>query len=413
MGKALHGAVVNSAANNSFGTPCGGTTTNTTEGNIQMSFRQAGTFSLLGFNNQTGDGTNTVRFRPGGGDGNQVVARVGAGWQQDVSNTDVISANTLISFGYTDTGTNPSYTPVIVVFQASGDHCCYHVCSSGTVRVFDVASATRFVALDGALVADGTATEAEAQLMCRATGTMRSFQVRVTANARVNQSDWRTRLNGGNGAGLVSYAAGATGLVVDDSNTDTIADGDLINASVTLGTGVEDLTVTLVGAAITASSGATSDLFRWSQFAGLSRSATATAFYFPLVGFGAINLKPTEADTTIRAGFNGTASKLRNYITANTNTDSCTITFRKNAGAGITQTIASGATGWLENSSDTCTFDTDDDICYEIVGGGTGNITHKAAAVSIQDDSAVVTSGLGPLIGGYRNYRTGAGAVLR
>ena len=387
MGKALHvwSNAVSAIASGNEGWITSGSVVGATEANAQGSFRQAGTFSLLGTNNMGGNGANTVQLRVAGANGNLVVTRTGTGYQEDSANSDTISANTLLNFAFTDTGTNPTYGAIKFLFAASGDHCAYYGSAASGGQVCDVASTTVYIPFAGNFVPDGHTSEARTQLKSRATGTLRSFQVRVTANARTNDSTFRTRKNTANGNGLITFATGVTGLVIDDANTDTLADGDLFNASLTLDTGVQDLTVSIVAAAITNASAAKNDLFCFLNAA--TRAASATAHYQALGGFTSL-AQTTEANFTIQPGFAGTASNLGIYLAANTYAGSCTFVLRKNGAAAITLTITAGQTGWLENTTDTATFAATDTLCYELDEGTSGSITVEMMRVTVQDGAA-------------------------
>jgi len=362
MGKALHVSNPSNVANANEGAVSGGSGSAAVESVSQISVQEAGTWSKLGYNNIGGSGTNVVRLRVASADGNCLVSASGTGWNADNVNTDVISSGgTLLNYAFTDNGTNPTYQPLKVLFEATGDQTAYFV-NSGVGSVYDVPSATRFMPFGGGQSADGGATEANAQSKCRAAGTLKNFQVRVTANARTNASVFGVNINGTPGASTVSFATTITGLVVDTTHTDSIADGDLYCATITLLTGVEDLTVSLIAIAHGNASAAKSDR-PLQSLAGTSRAANATAHFICLGGSFPLN-DPTEANEVLKAGFNGTASNLRIYLSANTYSVDAQLTFRVAGGDGITCTITAGATGWLENTADTTSFTDTDDICF-------------------------------------------------
>lgn len=386
MGKALH-----VFSNSLTGVP----TTNksspfgfslaTTDAASQASWL-AGAFTRLGRNNRGGSGTNVVQLRVGGSDVNNVTSASGTGWLEDTTHTDNVSTGDLVNINYTDDGTNPTYSVIKILFEATGDHCWIAGQGNGT-RNYDVASSTRYVAFFGPGLNDGYATETDTQLKNRGGETLRRFQVGVTSNARTNQSDFRIRINAANGNGIVSFAAGATGLVVDTSNTDTLADGDLYNASVTLGTGVEDLFVTVAAVAVTNASASKNDIVIFAS----ARAASATPEYFPLGGTSSA-YDATEANVTLQPGYAATASKLRAYVTANTYTGDATLTLRSSGSDLISLVISAGATGWIENESDTGAFVADDDLCYEIVDGTANSITLARVMLTITASAAAVIS---------------------
>jgi len=345
--------------------------------------RDAGTFSFLGYNNRRGGGTNTVRFNVAGASGNQVVAQAGTGWLEDTTNTDVVAADTTVQLGFTDSGTNPCYSVVKMCFEASADTVAHQIASNAAVN-YDVPSATRFLRFAGTQVADGIATEAQAQVKVRAAGTVESLHVRVSANARTNNSDFTVRVNGSNGAGTVQFGAGVTGVLYDDTHTDAVASGDLLCGSITLSTGTEDLNVTVIACVVRNTAGL-SDLFFEAPDGTVGRAASATSHYTPLGGAWPW-CNPgttTEANVSLKVGgFDGTISNLRAYIQSNTYSGSCQIRIFKNGSAALTLTIAAGATGWQENTVDTLQFVAGDTLSYEINGGTAGILVMRVAGIT-------------------------------
>jgi hypothetical protein len=390
MGKALHcwanSQNVLATATEAF-VSSGGVAS--TEADAQAQFRHAGTFRNLGRVNLGGNGTNTIRLRVAGGNGNLVTSAAGTGWLADDTNSDTIAANTLVNYAFTDTGSSPTYGVVKVVFAASGDHCAY-LASGGPAVICDAASETRFLRFAGEIVADGEATRANCQFKARPGGTMRAFQVNISANARTNNSVFASDIAGASGNSSITFAAGVTGLVVeDDAVTDTIADGALYCASITLDTGVEDLAVRIVACAITNASVAKSEL---ALKVSVARAASATAHYLPLGGWaGAAIAETTETDVALKPGFAGTGSRLRVYLSANTYTVDAQLTFRVAGVDRITTTLtASGGAGWYENTTDSFAFVETDDLSYKIVGGTSGSITIENIMVTIEDNTAAL-----------------------
>ena len=172
---------------------------------------------------------------------------------------------------------------------------------------------------------------------------------------------------------------------------DAITDGNTINASVTLGTGVEDLAVTLVGATLK-STDTEQDIWA-SRQGGLARAASATAHYYPLSsGLTAVGTT-TEANARNKVGYAGTAKNLRCYLSANTYTVDGTLKLFKNGSAVLTTTITLlGGAGWYENTADSITFTDTDELSYEFVGGTTGSITINMVGVTLKPDVAAAAT---------------------
>ncbi len=348
----------------------------TPEAAYQAVCRVAGTFSKFAVNiNATGTG-RTYRFRVNGANGNQVVnpTDTTAGVYSDGSNTDALSAGDKWNISTTSTGT-PSAFWFRAAFQATTDHAVF---LSNTHSSFSTASGTAYVGLAGSGGVAAT-TEANAQSKVRTAGTLRYLQVYINSNGRGTSTIYKTRINGADGNSSITVTAGATGLFEDTSNTDTIASGDLVNFSVTNGSGAGSITPNFLGAWVITTTGS-NDLFGGAN-AGTARSASGTADYFPFAGSGASST--TEANASIQHGFDARASKLRIYLSANAYASDATATFRVAAADGNqTITLTAGATGWFEDTTHTDDFTANQDCCVKIVGGTSGNITIRTIGLT-------------------------------
>lgn len=85
----------------------------------------------------------------------------------------------------------------------------------------------------------------------------------------------------------------------------------------------------------------------------------------------------TAANTQIRMPVAGVASSLGARITANSRSTSTTLRFNKNGANGNQLiTVAAGATGWFEDTSNTDSIAAADLVCFSTISGtGTGTIT--------------------------------------
>lgn len=377
-------------ASGNFTPPFGASGTTTTEASIQAAVSEDVTFSLLRqYVDTGGSGDNTVTFRDAGADGNQTCTKAGAGYAEDAVNTDALTTGDLFGLALTDTGTDPTHSYIAVNVEFASGHGCIHGIATPGGAVSDVASSTRFFALNGFLNADGVATEAQVQTLNRAYASIEAFQVRATANARTNNSVFRNRINGGDGTGVITFGAGVTGLLQDTAVGDSLSDGDLINYSISLGTGVEDLRLTVIAGTYKSTTKKSEAIA--AQNNGLPRTASATAHYLALGGHIGTLTAHTDATARVKIGFSGIASNLRCYIGANTYTGNATLKLMQNGAAVLTTTITAGAANqWFENTSDTVTFDDDDELSLELDEGSSGSITIYQIAVTIED-----TTGLG------------------
>ena len=411
MGKALLVAASGTAlASGDENNLCGYGSNTTAEANAQANCTEDATFSNLRASVLSGgSGTNTFKFRDAGADGNQVIAIVGASSLEDAVNTDVLSAGDLFNIAYTDTGSNSNICWIVGNVAFSSGHGSFHGCAAYSGAVHDVASDTRFIMLGGVLQVDAIAVEDNTKWKVRGYDSFEALQVRVTANARSNNSIFRNGIDADFGSGSITFATTETGLKTVTGLGDAITDGQTVNASITLDTGIEDLAVAFVLATFKSSSNK-SETFA-SQSAGLVREASSTAHYTQIGGRlpGTITTF-TEANARIKVGFAAVVSNLRCYLSANTYTANATLKLYQNGVAVITTTItAFGGAGWYENATDTITIDDDDELSFEFDEGTSGSITIHSAGITF---SPVAGTGDGALASDGVGAMTAAGSSL-
>ena len=218
--------------------------------------------------------------------------------------------------------------------------------------------------------------------------TFDALQVRVSANARTNNSVFKNRINGADGTGSITFGAGVTGLLSDTAIGDAITDGQTVNASITLLTGVEDLTVSLVIGTFKSSTNK-SETFG-GTVGGLARAASSTAHYMPIGGYYPdLTSVGSDANARIKPGFAAVVSNLRCYLSANTYSVNGTLKLIQNGTAVITTDITLlGGAGWYENTADTITIDADDELSFEFDEGTTGSITIHSIGITFAEISA-------------------------
>ena len=383
MGKAL---LVSSApiATLASGEECnlfGHSNDTTTEANTQANCTEDATFSNLAIAVRAGNsGTLTLRFRDAGANGNQVVSFASTGSGEDATNTDILSAGDLFNISYADTGSNSTWNWIKANVNFATGHGNFHGAATFQGAVCDVGSSTRFQPLGGGVIADGSASEDSVEWKVRGYDTFEAYQVRVTANARLNTSTFVNRINGGDGTGSVPFATLVTGLVSDTGLADAITDGQTVDVSMTLGAGVEDLTVVMICGTLKSSSNKSEC---WVS-GDVARTASAVATYSPIGGLW-LNLGTlTEAQSRIKPGFAAVVSNLRCYLSGNTYASDGTLKLFQNGSAVITLTLtAGGGAAWYENTSDTITIDADDELSFEFdEGGASGSITIHSAGIT-------------------------------
>ena len=383
MGKALIvGTTADTAATGEEFNPFGFVAYTGSEAQTQVNCTEDATFSNIRTNIISGNsGTATFTFRDAGAAGNQTFQITGTGSNEDATNTDVLSAGDLFNIAYSDTGTNSNLPWFAANVTFASGHGNFHGIGGYATIVFDAQSSTRFIPLAGNLVADGGTTENNLEWKNRGYTSFEALQVLVAANARTNNSDFKNRINGGPGSLVCQFAGGATGRVTDSSPADSLADGDTINASITLDTGLEDLTISNVIATLKSSS-SKSEIWIGIH-AGVARTASATAHYVPIGGYLFSLTALTEAQARLKPGFAAVVSNLRCYLSANTYTGDGTLKLYQNGSAVLTTTItASGGAGWYENTSDTITIDADDELSFEFDEGTSGSITIHSVGIT-------------------------------
>jgi hypothetical protein len=228
-----------------------------------------------------------------------------------------------------------------------------------------------------------------------------TFQVRVTANARVNDSVFKLRVNGADvAASTLTVEAGVTGLFVASALGVALSPGDLVCASITLATGVQDLTITAIGVTCFSTSGASENWTATHQ--GIARTASGTASYY--VPGGTIAALTDLTNLSVTPGFPADIKNLRIYLAANTYAANATLDLMVNGVAVMTTTLTAAATGWLENTVNTVTITSTDTVLLRIVGGTSGSITITAMGFTLW-----VPTPVNPSVGIKPRFGTGHG----
>lgn len=234
--------------------------------------------------------------------------------------------------------------------------------------------ATRYWNVAGSL-GTATATEAAAQMISPAGGTLSNLRAYVTA-ARATNTTLKTRVNGADGAQSVTMTASTTGAFEDTTNTDTIVAGDLFCAATVTGSGTDTLTLSNVSVLFTTTTSGVSPLGAGATSTTLTSGVTR--YYTPV---GHLQALATESQTQQIAPFAGTASRLSATVTANASTTTSTMVLRKNgADTAVTFTIAGGATGSFVDTTNTVSVSAGD--LLSIQGSGSdGTVTFRSMSL--------------------------------
>jgi hypothetical protein len=321
----------------------------------------------------------TFRFRKNGANGNSTVSFAAGvtGIVTDVANTDsIVSGDTYNASTVTDAGgtgvCNPSYVGATV--ESEGSHLNFFG-QYNEVYNLTTASTTEYIPVSGVMVA-GVTTENNVKAQIDYACTWHGLTVNVAANGRGTATTFRSRVNNANGNQTVSFGAGVTGQAQDASNLDTLAAGDDVNLSVTTGTGTG--TITPAYTATHSMHSAAESNFYSSRASGIARAASATRHFIRLIGSVAAGgvLETTETKAQVQINIAGTFSKAKIYLSANTYSATATYNFRKNGSNGNqTISITAGATGLLEDTTNSDTVVASDSVVHSIVDGTSGSAT--------------------------------------
>ncbi len=362
----------------------GGTTSSATEAPTnQIPYREAGTLSNLYCVISANDrGASTFKSRIAANNGNQTVS-IGSsatGEFEDTTNSDSISAGNLIDAVF---GTGAGGT----VFTYNCARYLYAVSSGPVLRMISytnnaastATSATYYYPMAGIFsVSQPNTTEANMQLVSRASGTLANLYWRVGANARADTSqNVRSRINTANGNLLINSVASTTGIFEDTSNTDTVSSGDKINYSLTLGSSAANFNANGIGCSFTTTGTAVP------AFTGCGQilTGTPTGFiytnnttYFPNFSSGRSGgPDTTESLVKEKSGIAFTGSRMQAILQNNSVTASSTWRFRISGGNGNqVLTFTSSTAGAYEDSTHTDSVVATDELNYSLVTGATG-----------------------------------------
>jgi hypothetical protein len=236
-----------------------------------------------------------------------------------------------------------------------------------------------------------TTPETDVQTLVRNAGTLSKLIVNLPSNGGGTTVIFRTRKNAANGNQLVTFTSGASGVLEDTSNTDTVAAGDKINHVTDASAGAAAFT----GSFISNIYDATTNTSQLLVLGGSHAVATASTTWYGNLN-GSLNAaQTTEASVKFRIRESETLAKLGVYVSANARTTNTIFKSRKNGADGtLTLTFGSTVTGWLEDTTHSDTLAAGDDANYAYVTStGTQTLTLKTIkteAVSTTSDSPLI-----------------------
>ena len=257
-------------------------------------------------------------------------------------------------------------------------------------------SATYYQGLHAVINTNTSITEAQAAQTMRGAATVRNFKVRVSSNSRTTTTTVRSRKNTANGNLSVSIGSTATGLFEDNSNSDSIADGDTYCFQIVNGTGSSSQIIQYILAEMEMTSGNAANYYTALDNTLVSTSTASQTTYVPLCGdMTLVTTTDSSNSTRCTIPVAGTCSKLQCYVSANARTTTTTVKFRKNGADGNQSvSIGSTATGLFEDASNTDTVASGDELGYSLTTGtGANTITVKRMSVKFvgtADETALI-----------------------
>jgi len=257
---------------------------------------------------------------------------------------------------------------------------------------------TRFIPIWSSIGAT-TATELQVQGPIRDAGSVNQLGVRVSANTASVTSTVTLRKNLADTALTLSISADATGEFEDTANAVAVVATDEADIEVTVPAeaGTNQLTLSVVRTQFTPTDGGTT-LSLWVSTSTTWTQTDQTRFFQMGDGGDAALI---ENNANIRIGGPFTARNLYTYVSANTRTDTCSITTRRNdAAGGQSVSYATTETGVKEDTSGTDSLPGgagwDEFNGAVVLGGGSGTLTLRVVSVVLASTSGqfqFVTSG--------------------
>jgi hypothetical protein len=304
--------------------------------------------------------------------------------------TVAVSNNDWFSLEIRETGTNPGVYITALVFEATTNHATL---MAGMMSGIVNSNAVSRYCSPGGNNTSSLAAVADAQHQSKVAGTIKYAFFCVHSNARTTTTTIKVNINGTTGSNIsFNVGAGATGLFVDTSNTETVAVDDLLALELQMGASAENLASFGFGWIFETSSGAASDNMITGGTTTQKTGGVATG-YLSLNNGGSTGGGITNTDETIckiKPKFACTASLLRLNCTSFTlsgGTPKATMKLRVN-GADVNTYIDIVGTGWVDSGGLSDSIGADDDISFSISDDATsGAMNFKCAAITLEDAS--------------------------
>ena len=359
-----------------------GYTTQTAEATVQHKCAVAGTLSNLYVNvtsnSRNGTSVYTVRLNTAASTLTVTHNAGVTGAQSDTAHSPSVAADDLLAGQIVLNGTSGSYgaAGICMRFDPSGSTAVpYIACTTGSGLTYSGSGPLNVYAPVAGRLNTTPASENEARLNIGYAGTAKYMQMQVLTNGRSSSTVITFRINKAAATQTKTYASGATGLVVDTSNTDAIAAGDLIDLEIALGTGTGNFIVNSTGVWVVSNiEGQTGT--GAGDTGTVSMAAGATSFT-ALSGRNSVNA--TESIVQQEPGTAATATNLWVNVATNASSTNAVTAFRNGSVTGNQSvTLTAGTTGPFQDTTHSDSFGATD-----LINAQTNNVTTGAITVSL------------------------------
>lgn len=234
-------------------------------------------------------------------------------------------------------------------------------------------------------------TEAVFQTTWRTAGIFSSLYASVKTNTlSLATSTIRLRKNTANGNSVISYAATVAGEAQDNSNSDSVVVGDILNYQMSIpNSGSGTITANCFGIQFAAT---TNTVIRISTAGTKTLTAATNTTYYSFAG-DISQSSSTETTRQFKAKATSTFQNLQVNVTVNTRTDTNTVNFRKGAASGNgVISILTTVTGTLEDTSNTDSIVSGDLVNFRVLTGSDGAHTMSLVMIAIESSTTNATA---------------------
>jgi hypothetical protein len=225
----------------------------------------------------------------------------------------------------------------------------------------------------GIVGALASSTESARQIPWRQAGTFSKLRLRLNSNSLSAGGTFNFRIGGADGNQSVTIPASTTGEFIDSSNTDAVSAGDLVNGRLLAAAGTGSAAIAVAGVNFEGDSSV--DYVTYGAGMASTYSTASTTVYLPIAGLGA-TMTTTEANQKTAFRCNGTLKNGYANVQTNGRGTNSTLRSRVNGANGnIVVTITASTTGVFEDTTNTDSVSSGDDINFSLTTGtGGGSI---------------------------------------